>query len=206
MSNVKIQHRAWGIGLGRTGTTTLCDALKVLGYRNVVHNPKFEELRDLDGAADNGCTVFYKYLDYKFPDSKFILTVRDLDPWLESSNYIHDRCSATRENDVPIMRRMLLYEAVAFDREIFTAAYHRHHADVKRYFQQRPDDLLVLNIMGGDGWELLCPFLELPIPDEPFPHSNARESGKQKRRPGKEPRPTSLLGKLTRQLRKARPH
>ena len=34
------------------------------------------------------------------------------------------------------------------------------------------DRLLVIDIVGGDGWEQLCPFLGVPIPEEPFPHSN----------------------------------
>jgi len=35
--------------------------------------------------------------------------------------------------------------------------------------QQRPDDLLVMDIPAGDGWEQLCAFLALPEPDAPFP-------------------------------------
>jgi len=32
------------------------------------------------------------------------------------------------------------------------------------------DRLLVWSV--GDGWEPLCDFLELPVPDTPFPHLN----------------------------------
>jgi hypothetical protein len=41
---------------------------------------------------------------------------------------------------------------------------------VKEYFRDRPDDLLVMNICAGEGWEKLCPFLGLAIPKVKFPH------------------------------------
>jgi hypothetical protein len=175
--NVEIKHRAWGIGLGRTGTASFCESLRILGYQNVVHNPTFEQLPHLDGAADNGCTIFYKYLDYKFPNSKFVLLMRDLKPWLDSAEYIHGHEPVDRSEDLVIMRRMLLYGTAVFDREKFIDAYHRHHDDVKRYFHNRPEDLLEMNITSGDGWEKLCPFLGLPIPDHPFGHTNKRKDG-----------------------------
>jgi hypothetical protein len=63
---------------------------------------------------------------------------------------------------------------VTFDREKFIAAYNRHHADVRRYFADRPGDLMEMNIIEGDGWEKLCPFLGLQVPPTPFPHLNRR--------------------------------
>jgi hypothetical protein len=72
---------------------------------------------------------------------------------------------------------MLLYETVVYDREKFIAAYNRHYEDVRRYFADRPNDLLEMDITKGDGWEKLCPFLELPIPDKPFRKANKRVDG-----------------------------
>ena len=175
--SAEIKHKAWGIGLGRTGTTSFCEALSILGYKNVVHNPTFEQLASLDGAADNGCTIFYKYLDYKFPGSKFVLLTRDVKSCLDSAEYIPGHEPVDRSEDVIIMRRMLLYETVVFDREKFIETYHRHHADVRRYFAGRPDDLLELDVTTGDGWDELCPFLDLPVPDQPFSRANKRVDG-----------------------------
>ena len=50
------------------------------------------------------------------------------------------------------------------------------------YFEQRnveiqnafPDDRL-LTYEVRQGWEPLCAFLELPVPDTPFPHINSRD-------------------------------
>ena len=197
----RIAHKTWGIGLSRTGTTTLCAALRLLGYARVAHNPTFEELADLDGAADHECVIYYKYLDCKFPGSKFVLTIRELEPWLESMQFIMERHPITREvprprgavppekMDIAMKRRMLIYESVSFDRDKFVSAYHRHHADVRRYFKDRPGDLLEMNISEGAGWDALCEHLGLPVPGVPFPHQNRRAEIRERpvrsRRPGK---------------------
>jgi len=165
----------WGIGLGRTGTNSLCDALNLLGYKRVRHNPQFDDLRALEGGADNGVLLFYKYLDFKFPGSKFVLTLRPLDDWLLSMAYAGSRYPILGyDDDVAIMRRMSIYETVTFDRSKYQRAYERHHEDVRRYFAERPTDLLEMSIVDGDGWEVLCPFLGLDPPTIPFPHSHAR--------------------------------
>ena len=96
----------WGIGLGRTGTLSFCKALKILGYRKVIHNPQFEDLRHLNGGADLGVALFYKYLDFKFPESRFVLTVRPLEAWLPSVEYILRKHPATARNDIAVMRRI----------------------------------------------------------------------------------------------------
>ncbi|MEM6426928.1 MAG: sulfotransferase family protein [Cyanobacteria bacterium P01_D01_bin.128] len=167
------RYKVWDIGLPRTGTKTFCQAVKILGYKRVKHNPRLEHLSELDAASDAGCVVYYKYLDYKYPNSKFVLCTRELDSWLTSAEFIYTKYPSI-DRDIAILRRMMIYETVTFDRQKFIDAYHRHHADVRRYFQNRPDDLLEINIDAGEGWEKLCPFLELPIPEADFPHLNKR--------------------------------
>ncbi len=39
----------------------------------------------------------------------------------------------------------------------------------------RPDKLLIMNVVAGDGWETLCPFLNKSIPDIPFPKANVTQ-------------------------------
>ena len=52
------------------------------------------------------------------------------------------------------------------------AVYNAHNEGVLAYFKDRPDDLLVLDIAKGEGWEPLCKFLGCPVPAAPFPHAN----------------------------------
>ncbi len=67
---------------------------------------------------------------------------------------------------------MLIYESVGFDCDKMIAGYERHHADVARYFAGRESRM---RICDGEGWETLCPFLDLPVPRQPFPHQNLRK-------------------------------
>ncbi|MEM6598284.1 MAG: sulfotransferase, partial [Cyanobacteria bacterium P01_C01_bin.69] len=89
------------------------------------------------------------------------------------AEFIYTKYPAT-DKDIAILRRMHIYESVTFDRGKFIDAYHRYHADVRRYFKDRPNDLLEMNIVEGEGWEKLCPFLEMPVPEAAFPHRNKR--------------------------------
>jgi Sulfotransferase domain len=54
------------------------------------------------------------------------------------------------------------------DKEHAIAAYNRRNEEVRRTIE--PSRLLVYDMK--DGWEPLCRFLGVPIPEEPFPRLN----------------------------------
>jgi hypothetical protein len=165
--------KVWGIGLARTGTATLCEVFRRLGYETVLHNPHFPSLETADAAADNECALFYRYLDYRFPGSKFILTTRALQDWLKSMKFILETYPVrSRQENIAIFRRMTLYGTVSFDELKMTCTYLRHHSEVRHYFRDRAHDLLEVDFTQGDGWERICAFLDLPVADGPFPHLN----------------------------------
>jgi len=169
--------KVWGIGLARTGTTTLCEVFRRLGYEIVLHNPHFPLLETADAAADNECALFYRYLDYRFPGSKFILTTRALRDWLKSIKFVLDRYPVNDHDDnIAVFRRMTLYGTVSFDELKMTCTYLRHHAEVRRYFRDREADLLEVDFTRGDNWERICSFLEIPVPNDPFPHLNKTDN------------------------------
>ena len=127
-----------------------------------------------DAFQDNPWPLVYREMDARHPGSKFILTVRDPDKWY-ASNSNHFRGKKTP------MRR-LIYGAEAGgpkDNEaLYKARLVRHDAEVREYFRDRPDDLLVLDITRGDArWEPLCAFLGLEVPDRPFPYANKTPYG-----------------------------
>ena len=177
--------KVFGIGLSRTGTTSLNEALNILGIKSL-HFPSFvgplsycgilkinAEHFDYDGLTDTPVAYSYKKLDKKFPGSKIIFTERDIDSWLTSC----EKYKAFRpENQNPVALDLLhkkLYWTTIFDEKLFRKAYEKHKADVSNYFRNREDDLLRINITKGERWERLCIFLDKEIPqDTPFPHSN----------------------------------
>jgi hypothetical protein len=182
--------KVFGLGLSKTGTSSLAEALNALGIRTI-HYPAgdstFECLRngryrlpileEYQGAVDIPVAPFYAQLDAEYPGSRFVLTVRDPESWLRSVE-LHWELMMDWWHRYPDFQRFQefisarVYGAVEFDRDRFLQAYETHRRDVERYFKDRPEDLLVLDICGGEGWEALCPFLGLEIPDLPFPHAN----------------------------------
>ena len=175
MNNPKI----FGIGLSRTGTTSLNNALNVLGIK-AIHLPKYkyvdgrctidgQALKNYTALTDTPIALAYKILDEQFPHSKFILTIREKLEWLNSCK----RHFADSSDDHDYLR-MDLYGTTTFDKEKFSNAYDKHLQDVCSYFKNRKSDLLIIDISNGEGWEKLCPFLGKEIPNIQFPKQNVR--------------------------------
>jgi hypothetical protein len=165
--------KVFGIGLGKTGTSSLAAAMSKLGFR-VKHSPRsVDELKDFDFANDIAVAWRFRFLDYVYPDAKFILTVRDIHSWLNSCAEKAERHKAKG----PLRRkenRFMCFGRIDFDEDDFRLAYQRHLDDVTSHFLNRPNKLLVMNICGGDGWEKLCPFLGLPVKTGVFPRHNVK--------------------------------
>jgi Sulfotransferase domain len=98
MTEPNSRRNVWGIGLTRTGTRSLTRALEILGYR-AVHYPTIAMLLHdpLEAATDESVAVTYKYLDFVYPESLFILTERDEDEWIRSTRAHRQRHFARRK-------------------------------------------------------------------------------------------------------------
>ncbi len=180
--------KIFGIGLSKTGTTSLARALEVLGYRvkdclgvsEYVHGDLYSSvdmqvLQTYDAFTDTPMPSFFRELDQELPGSKFILTVRQTDGWLASCKKQFNQKQAEKQSDAQNKLFVDLYGTPAFDVEKFLAGYDRFTEQVIDYFKDRPDDLLVLNVTAGQGWDELCAFLNKPVPDLPFPKSNVTQ-------------------------------
>ena len=182
--NSTMESKIFCIGYHKTGTTSLGSALKKLGYRvcgclnrylKEVEESKFEEeiytlvfdmVNQYDAFQDNPWPILYKELDEKYPNSKFIFTIRDSDSWIKSQvkNFGYFETQ---------MRKWIYGIGCPKGNEkIYIKKYNDHHKDVVNYFKNRPDDLLILDLTKGDGWNKLCTFLKKDIPNIPFPHAN----------------------------------
>ncbi len=171
------------IGFQKTGTTSLHAALTQLGYRtaSVVGRDWsaerlaaegaalcIETARGYDAAQDMPWPLFFRALDAAFPGSKFILTLRDHERWFAS---IENHFGAN-EDEMQAFVYGRDTAAPAGNRERYIDVLARHERDVRRYFAERPRDLLVMDLEAGDGWPALCGFLAQPVPDAPFPSKN----------------------------------
>jgi hypothetical protein len=196
----KQRNKVFGIGLSRTGTKSLTSALYTLGIK-VIHYPddettlreltegncNFSVLSQYDGITDITTVPYYAQLHQLFPDSKFILTVRDKDSWLQSmEKHWSDRPAFSdpdehcigKETHMTIRRflRAAVYGCYEFNADRLSYVYDLHYKNVLDYFKNHPDSLLVLDICGGQGWETLCMFLDKPMLNQPFPYTKKQSA------------------------------
>ncbi len=186
-----IPTRIFGIGMHKTGTTSLHNAFQILGlksghwenahwakaiWREMNHTGKSPTLEMFYALSDLPITLLFRKLDAAYPGSKFILTVRDEWRWLASCAKHWGPGNKFRQqwdND-PFSHIVheKLYGRTDFDPTTFIRRYRRHNSEVLEYFKDRPSDLLTMDMDGGCGWRELCGFLQAPIPSVAYPISN----------------------------------
>jgi len=178
-------NKIFEIGLPKTGTTSLKSAFQMLGITQLGWAPTLYKLFKRKGTKAllndiNRKQAFsdgpwhdcdYKILDQNFPNSKFIILERDNDDWIRSKE--KHESPLHNNNDI---NGDWLYKEWITDRENYIkkelSFKENKYKEIKEYFKDRPNDLLVMDICKGEGWEKLCPFLGKPIPNKPFPFSN----------------------------------
>jgi hypothetical protein len=173
-------NKVFEVGVAKTGTTSLAMAFEILGLRLASWVPnlydevkagkfdntlawaeKFDAFKDGPWHEDD----LYKILDRRFPESKFILLEREDESWLKSiENFFSADINWNNIDEKYLIQNFSDRKQEMLDFK------HKRFTDVKDYFKDRPDDLLVMNICAGEGWEKLCPFLEMPVPKVRFPH------------------------------------
>lgn len=174
--------KVFGIGLNKTGTTTLASCLKVLGYKhcpydiNVIRAWYRQDIRALmqrvekyESFEDWPWPLVYRELEQFYPESKFILTTRKSpEIWFKSICQHADRYG-------PSVERKMIYHYFmphrAKDKHI--AFYEKHNNLVRAYFEDKPDKLLEVCWEDGDSWDKVCTFLQKEVPSTSFPHDNS---------------------------------
>ena len=183
MNKTENQPKIFGIGLNKTGTTTLGQCGRILGLRtsgcdktllkDYVSRNDFsriiEKVSHYDLFEDWPWPLIYKQLDEIIPGSKFILTTRSSEEkWLESL-----KKHSMRTPPVNHCRKLAYGFNFPHKHEKEHIEFYRKHNDsVRSYFDGRGSDFLELCWENGDGFEKLCDFLGYDVPDTPLPHAN----------------------------------
>jgi Sulfotransferase domain len=181
--------RIFGIGMHKTGTTSLYTALKIMGYdsahwvgpwwardvwREMQEQGRSVTLEKSYAMCDLPFTFLFRELDKAYPGSKFILTLRDEDRWVESvRNHwaLNSNRYAWDQDCFSHKCHTLLYGQRHFDAEVMLNRYRQHNAEVREYFEDRPADLLEMNMDENAGWKELCRFLGQEEPEIPYPQA-----------------------------------
>lgn len=201
-----------GVGFGRTGTSSLKEALEILGYGPCYHMVEVadhpQRIRHWRGAArrdpvdwdavfagygsavDWPAAAFWRELVSHYADAKVILTVRDAARWYDSATktvfsgplrsegqpghtiYRILQTLSPRFGNFTSMVDEAVHDRVfgvpLSDRQEVIARFERHIEEVQA--EVPTDRLLTYDVK--DGWEPLCTFLGVDIPERPFPRSN----------------------------------
>ena len=170
--------KIFGIGLSRTGTCSLTKALNLIGFK-CIHGPNdsitqkefmsgnynLNILNYYDSITDIPTSNFYHEFQSIYPDSKFILTTRDVDSWLTSMK-IHYNLRPPN-NDWRNFIRATTYGCLEFNEKRYRRVFELHHIDVLN-----KNNLLIINFKTDNNWNKLCNFLKCQIPNIKFPHLN----------------------------------
>jgi len=191
-----------GAGLGRTGTLSLKAALERIGYGPCYHMIEIlaaperarHWLAQTQGGSHDWDTIFHGYratvdwpaaafwceLADRYPDAKVLLSLRDADRWYESvMNTIYPVMTQGPPAGAPetLHDFHTMVYGLIFERTFAGRLADRAHA--KRVFAEHNQAVVdaipaarLLVYQPGDGWEPICRFLDVPVPDEDFPHLN----------------------------------
>ena len=188
-----------GAGLGRTATFSLKFALEHLGFGPCYHmsevfagarrnvplwldaidgRPDWDAIFDgFASTTDYPACTYWRELAAHYPAAKVVLTVRDPDSWFESvSETIFSEAMQGSLAGSPLgdMMQGVIFDAFGDrvrDREFMTEWFIRRNRDV---IDSLPAERLLV-FSPKDGWEPLCAFLGVAVPDGPFPRVNSRD-------------------------------
>ena len=204
----KKNKKIFCIGSGKTGTTSVEKALKDFGCKlgnqekgelliNHYVNRDFQKIIDFCKTADafQDAPFCFKHtfmaLDQAFPNSKFILTIRDSDEqWYNSLKGFHSKLFGSK-GKTPTWEDLKLetyrYKGYAYDvrtkifgvpetkmpydETILKDYYNSHNNAVIDYFRHK-DNLLVLNISEANSYFKFCDFLDKKPLYDRFPWEN----------------------------------
>lgn len=200
--------KIFGIGDNKTGTSTLGACYDILhigpqiawrpGFSSSWNGHKLEFNDALEASKEYisfqdfpwNYMGFYQKFDKAYPDSKFILTVRDQEKWFVS--FVR-WCTQDGKEDIlgRIKKRFKAHPDIIENfrgilkekygigegpvspfKSTIIKAFNNRNAEIIEYFKDRPDGLLIVDWATGDEWKKLCRFLNRPIPNCPFPHKN----------------------------------
>lgn len=191
-----------GSGFGRTGTTSLKEALEILGFgpchqgAEVIARPEQIAVwhRALAGEAVDWSALldryraqldwpgayFWQELSQAFPEARIVHSVRSTESWWNSYSATIGKLLCDRHeiplpphlkpwfDDLADMVGRRTFGSDVLDKDAAIAAFSRHTEDVRAAIP--PSRLLVFDV--ADGWEPLCNFLGVAVPDLPFPQLN----------------------------------
>jgi len=132
-----------------------------------------------EAVTDAPSYLFVPEMLAAFPEAKVILSLRDPDKWYDS---FVDTLEKHNANVKPLLflpsfrgfqrafqnAIKMVFKGEEIVKENAIDFFNEHNKKIQEIVP--PEKLLIFDVK--DGWEPLCAFLGVPVPDEPFPHAN----------------------------------
>ena len=158
------------IGQPKTGTKTIAEIFRLLMF-NVNNNPICscsdandfilldnnieyyindnilkcrENIEMYEAFHDYPYSFNYAYINTNFPDSKFILTIRNCDEWFNSLFNYQFLPGATNKS---LLKKLYGYETILLEnkRDVISK-YMEYNRNIINYFYNKPNKLLIINL------------------------------------------------------------
>lgn len=205
------KQKVFVIGFNKTGTTSIGYALEQFGFivGKQIHgellfdnwlNNDFEPIIEYCKTAE----VFqdapfsfpntFEQMDKAFPNSLFILTIRDdSEQWYQSITSFHGKMWSNGNvppttNDLKeanyIYKGFPLYsitklfkttENDPYNKSKLITSYNQHITKVCDYFKDSPEQLLVVNVANPNDFQKLCDFVNIASDLKKFPHISSND-------------------------------
>ena len=187
---MSIKHKVFVLGFQKTGTTSLENALEVLGYKvdggdkNLMKFKTDFELKSyiqkkltaFDAVQDMPWPLFYKELYDIYPKGKFILTYREPESWIKS---VVKYFASMR---IPLHQKIYDVPCAEGYEDRYLEVYENFNKGVINFFNDK-DNFLLMKLGENYNYKTLCDFLNIEeIPDGSFPksRSNSQKLSKYK--------------------------
>ncbi len=125
-------------------------------------------------CVDWPSAYYWRSLINVYPEAKVLLTMRSAESWWKSfeATILKFIQMGNEPNGlVQLLVANQVFDGRADDREYAIATYNRNVEEVIDTVD--PERLLVHNL--GDGWQPLCNFLGVPVPEFEYPRGNTSE-------------------------------
>jgi len=187
------------MGLPKTGTTSLAQAFRALGY-NVSHN-----MGDTLGRCKviaNTMEYQYKQLDRKHPEATWVITyAKNATQWVDSwithlsqQNHkfgviaqTHEKLHMNRslflmgfpDGEYPVRTQRATRTFMEKHAQDYEAHYQKYYRELFDYFGDRMQYMPIVDVRAGDGYDKLFSIArnhsDVITPGVPFPHANSRD-------------------------------
>jgi len=193
--------KVFGIGMWKTGTTSLEYALGRLGFKHSDNVKQFGDSptsflhRNVEaGFIQNGTPATHNYDYDNFSEREAKTLKRTMNkyscftdhPWMwayKLAYKLHPNAKfilTLRKDDEALALSSLGYRTrhglppstCPIQKENFIIRYRKHNEAVREFFNHNNANYLEVCFENGDGWKEICEFVDKPIPNKAFPHAN----------------------------------